>query len=140
TLVLLTNPAWDGVAVDTTETGVRSLLSYPEFERLRAHNGVFSGMIAIQSQVSELDIRTNRHTGDQPAKARCQMVSGEFFSVLGLQPALGRVFMPEEDKLSADPVAVLSYEYWQREFAGGAAVAGQAVHVSRTLLQIVGGA
>ena len=55
-LALLTDPAQGGVAVDTTEGGTRSILSYPEFEQLRAHNTVFSGMFAAQSQVSDLDV------------------------------------------------------------------------------------
>src|SRR5258706_7621124 len=52
-LVLLTDPGSSGVAVETTQHGPRSILSYPEFEQLRAHNAVFSGMFAAQSALSE---------------------------------------------------------------------------------------
>src|ERR1700676_3220336 len=48
-LVLLTDPGDGGVDVETTQTGVRSILAYPEFEQLRAHNSVFAGLFAAQS-------------------------------------------------------------------------------------------
>src|SRR5450755_2321974 len=124
-LVLLTDPASSGVSVETRETGERSLLSYPEFEQLRAHNHVFSGMFAAQSDLSDLDVFTGRSGGEQSTKAHVQLVSGEFFGVLGLQPVLGRGFTPEEDRVpGANPVAVISYGFWQREFAEDPTVVG----------------
>jgi hypothetical protein len=49
-LVLLTDPSQSGVETETTEHGVRSILSYPEFEELRSRNTVFSGMLAAQKR------------------------------------------------------------------------------------------
>ena len=138
TLVLLTEPGTSGIAVDSTETGVRSLLAYPEFDRLRAQNDVFSGMAAIQSDAAALDIRMDMPNAEYQAKARCQLVTGEFFALLGLEAALGRLFTPEEDRLNADPVAVLSHGYWRRQFAGDPSVMGKTVHVGRALLRIIG--
>src|SRR5258708_5540857 len=57
-LVLLTDPGSTGVAVETTENGVREKLSYPEFIELRAHNTVFSSLFAAESQVSDVDVYT----------------------------------------------------------------------------------
>jgi len=115
-LALLTDPAEAGVDMDTTQGGVRSILSYPEFEQLRARNTVFSGLFAAQSQVSSLDVFPGRAA--QPVKARTQLVSSEFFGVLGVKPVLGRVFTPEEDKAPGlNPVAVVSYNFWQPNWA-----------------------
>ena len=62
--MLLTDPGESGVRVETTEGGERSILSYPEFVELRAHNTVLSGLFAAQSAVSDLDVYTGR-TGQE---------------------------------------------------------------------------
>lgn len=138
-LVLLTDPAIGLIALETTEGGPRHLLSYPEFEQLRAHNGVFSGMFAAESVLSDLDVHTGRSAQEAAVKAHAQLVSGEFFEVLGLKPVAGRVFTPEEDKMpGANPVAVISYGFWQRQFGGDKTVVGQTIHVGRAAFRILG--
>ena len=138
-LVLLTDPGSAGVSVETTEGGPRSLLSYTEFQELRAHNSVFSGMYAAQSALSERDVFTAHNTGEQATKAKIQLVSGEFFGVLGVKPIVGRAFTPEEDKApGASPLAVLSYGFWQREFGGDAGVVGKTIRVGQAPFEIVG--
>jgi len=136
-LVLLTDPGWSGVVVETTERGTRNVLSYPEFEQLRAHNAVFSGMFAAQSALSDLEVLTGR--GQQSVKAHVQLVSGEFFDVLGVQPILGRAFTPQEDRVQgANPVGVISYGFWQREFSGDASVIGRTMRVGQSSIHILG--
>ena len=138
-LVLLTDPGFSGVAVETTQSGPRSALSYPEFQELRAHNPVFSGMFAAQSALSELDVFTANRAGEQSTKAKTQLVSGEFFGVLGVRPAIGRAFTPEEDLApGANPLAVISYGFWQREFSGDMAVVGKTIRVGQAPFQILG--
>ncbi len=138
-LVLLTDPSQSGVAVDTTEHGLRSILSYPEFQQLRLHNTVFSGMLAAQSDVSDLDVFPGVNSGAQPVKAHTQLVSGNFFHLLGVQPILGRVFTSEEDQApGANPVTVVSYGYWQQEFAGNPNIVGRTVRVGQGVFQILG--
>ncbi len=136
-LVLLTDPAESGVDVDTTQHGVRSILSYPEFQELSANNRVFSDLLAAQSDNSDLDV----FSGDssQPVKAQGQLVSGNFFRTLGIKPVVGRVFTSEEDKIpGANPVTVISYSYWQRVFAGNPNVVGSSVRVGHGVFQIIG--
>jgi predicted permease len=138
-LVLLTDPGSSGVAVESTEHGTRSLLSYTEFEQLRARNGVFSGMFAAQSAMSDLDVFTDRGGGERSTRAHVQLVSGEFFDVLGLQPILGRAFTPQEDRVpGANPVGVISYGFWQREFAGDVSAIGRTIRVGQSTFQILG--
>lgn len=136
-LVLLTDPADSGVAVDTTQHGVRSILSYPEFQELCAHNRVFSALLAAQSDVSELDVFPQNSA--QPLKAHTELVSGNFFQALGVKPILGRVFTSEESAVpGANPVAVISYAYWRRAFAGDPRIVGNTVRVGHGVFQIVG--
>jgi len=138
-LVLLTDPSERGVSVDTSERGVRERMSYPEFQELRASNTVFSGMFAAQNDVSELDIFPGGSAAAQPLKAHTQLVSGEFFGVLGVQPILGRVFTPEEDRApGANPVAVVSYDFWQRAFAGDPNIVGSTFRLGQAVFRILG--
>lgn len=133
-LVLLTDPTDNGVAVDTTEGGVRYRMSYPEFEELRSGNKVFSGMFAAQNEVNDLEV----YLGDVPSRAHTQLVSGEFFGVLGVKALTGRVFTPEEDQPGANPVAVVSFDYWQRALGGESGVLGSTVRVGSGAFRIVG--
>ncbi len=138
-LVLLTNPGESGVAVESREHGTRNILSYPEFEQLRQHNTVFSGMFAAQSAVSDLDVYTGQGGGLRSSKAHVQLVSGEFFDVLGLQPILGRAFTPQEDRVQgANPVGVISYGFWQREFSSDASAIGRTIRVGQSTIRILG--
>jgi hypothetical protein len=97
-LVLLTDPDEAFVAMDTTQNRVRSMFAYREFQDLRAHNTVFSGLLASQSTVSEVDVAPVTGNGEALLKAHAQLVSGEYFDVLEIQPVLGRTFTPQEDR------------------------------------------
>ena len=138
-LVLMTDPGSGGIAIETQETGPRSILSYPEFEQFREHNTVFSGMFAAESTLSNVDLFPGRSATELPDKARAQLVSGEFFGVLGVEPFAGRVFTPEEDRApGANPVVVISYGFWQREFGGDAGILGRTVRIGKQPFQIIG--
>jgi predicted permease len=138
-LVLLTDPSESGVAMETTQHGTRSILSYREFQQLRLHNTVFSGLFAAQSDVSNVDVLPEGAGESQSLRAQVQLVSGEFFQVLGVKPIMGRVFTPEEDKRpGANPVAVISYGYWQRMFAASPGILGTTVRVGSGVFRIIG--
>jgi predicted permease len=138
-LVLLTDPSQSGIAMETTEHGVRRNLSYREFQELRLHNTVFSGMLAAQNDVSDVEVSPEGGSESQTLRAHIQLVSGEFFQVLGVKPVIGRVFTPEEDKApGANPVAVISYGYWQRTFAGTPDILGTTVRVGAAAFRILG--
>src|SRR6266540_1903488 len=85
-------------------------ISYPNFIDWRDQNKVFSGIAAMQ-------FRTLNLTGkDEPERLAGRGVSAEFFDVLGVKPALGRSFAPEEDRPGANPVCIVSDGLWERRF------------------------
>ena len=138
-LVLVTDPGAAGVNTETRETGTRELLAYGEFEALRAQNRVFSGMFAAQSLLSELDASIGGGRTPSYIKARAQLVSGEFFGVLGVEPVRGRVFTPQEDRTpGANPVAVISYGFWRRAFAANASAIGSNIRVGGAVFEVIG--
>ncbi len=78
-------------------------------------------------------------TGAQSEVAAYQLVSGEFFGVLGLSPALGRLLAAgDNENIGAHPVAVISHGYWRRAFAGSADVIGRKIRLNGTSFTIVG--
>src|SRR2546422_996275 len=83
-------------------------ISYPNFLDWREQNKVFSGIAALQ-------FRSLNLTGkDEPERLAGRGVSAEFFDLLGVKPALGRSFAPEEDRPGANPVCIISAGLWQR--------------------------
>jgi predicted permease len=111
----------------------RYKLSYPMYEDFRDHNQVFSGMFSRweTSMSVSSDGRTERVDGE--------LVSGTYFPVLGVGPALGRVFSPEDDKIPGGaPYVVISYRYWLSRFSGSPQVIGKKLIVNGYPLTIVG--
>lgn len=73
------------------------------------------------------------------ARANGQLVSGNFFTALGLRPAVGRLLQPEDAAAPGrEPVVVISYDYWQTHFDGDPAVAGRRLRINGQPLAIAG--
>src|SRR5579883_2540978 len=136
-LALLTDPTAAGVDTETTEHGVRELLSYPEFDELRRGNRVFSGLAAVQSEPSNLDLRPVNAGEGHPMRVRGQLVSGEFFDVLGVRPVLGRL-LAAADERTVNPAAVLSYDFWRSRFEGNPGVLGMNLRAGSGVFEVVG--
>ncbi|HTQ78866.1 MAG TPA: ABC transporter permease, partial [Thermoanaerobaculia bacterium] len=74
----------------------------------------------------------------EPDEVKTGVVSTNFLPGFGIQPLLGRTFRPEEDKPGADPVLMLTYDYWQRRFGGNPAVVGQVLEMNGKGIRVVG--
>jgi putative ABC transport system permease protein len=114
-------------------TGRRPMLTYPLFDEVRRRQDVFSGMFAWSSS------QLNTADGGEVRRIEGLWASGEMWSVLGLTPAVGRFYAPQDDRPGCgSPGAVLSYAYWQREFGGSAAVLQQTVRLEGVKFDIIG--
>jgi predicted permease len=134
-LVALTNPADSGTSIGTS-TGERGTLSTREYEALRDHTRVFSGMFAAQS---ELDRSNASVDGKPPEEVRTRIVSGGYFIVLGTTAAAGRVFTPaDEHGPGSAPYAVISYAFWQRRFNRSPTALGSTMRIGKADLTIIG--
>ncbi|HJR68975.1 MAG TPA: ADOP family duplicated permease [Gammaproteobacteria bacterium] len=118
---------------DTESGGVGNVFSYPMFRDLERAQEPFVGLAAHQT------IGVTLTAGEQARPGRAVAVSGSYFSVLGLQPALGRLLGPQDDQVDGQAESVvLSHAYWQSAFAGNASVLGRALLVNGVRLTIVG--
>lgn len=107
---------------------------YPVFQAFRQHTGVFADLLAT-SGVTPLDVEI----GGARERTNISLVSGSYFSTLGVRAAMGRVFTVNDDQIpGAHPVAVASYGYWQRRFGGDAAILDRVLRISGTPITIVG--
>jgi predicted permease len=107
--------------------------SYPMYKGLGDTNSVFSGMLA------RFEFSASIATHGQTERGSGELVSGNYFEVLGVQPALGRLLAPDDDAVpSAQPVVVLSHAYWTRAFGGDPSVLNKPLLVNNTELTVVG--
>ena len=106
--------------------------TYPMYRDLRDGNTVFSGLIAAASK--QVGVTWN----NRAETASAEMVTGNYFETLGVRPALGRLFVPDDETAEgANPVAVLSFDYWKTHLAE-AHVVGQAMLINGTPFTIIG--
>ena len=139
-LVLLTDPDEHGANFGS-QGGSRSLLAYSEFEYLRDHNDVFSGMFAADSTLPGLEVTFGDFTSSAGEKqlARIKLVSGGYFTTLGVKPAAGRVFASEVDRArGGSPVAVISYPFWKQRFGLNPSILDKTIQIHRTSFEIIG--
>ncbi len=132
-LVVLSSTELKAGTTDAEYSGA-AIFSYPMYKDLRENNRAFSGLLASYPHA---DVNVSWH--GQAERASAELVSGNFFQVLGVRPALGRVFsQADETAPGANPVVVLSYGYWKRHFGGGPAVLNQTLDINATDLTVAG--
>src|SRR5438445_8921242 len=106
--------------------------SYPMYEQLRAQNQVLDDLLAFHSTA------VNATVGDNAERVLADEVSGNYYTVLGVQPQLGRAIRPIDDTAGSEPVVVISDEFWEREFARSPSVLGQSIKLNDVPVTIVG--
>src|SRR5450432_607543 len=107
--------------------------SYPDFKDLRERTRSFSGLTAFSTQTVNL-------TGiARPQRAWATLATANYFDLLGVQPVLGRGFLPTEDqKPGGATVAVISYSLWPTVFGSDDSVIGRTININQHPYQIVG--
>jgi macrolide transport system ATP-binding/permease protein len=115
------------------ERGFSTGFAYPHYVDYRDRNDVFDGLIGS----SQLALSLN--TNGQSERLDGMIVTGNYFSVLGVDMALGRAFAPEEDRTpNTHPVAIISYGCWQRRFGADPKLIGQAVSLNGYPFTVIG--
>jgi predicted permease len=124
---------WNGDDLITYATGSFNLMPYPICRDLQQQTRIFDGVLC------RAEIEVNLTAGGDPRPVAAEIVSGSYFSVLGVGPALGRIIEPEDDAAAgAGPVVVLSYDFWRAQFGGAADIVGRKVLIGNHPMTVVG--
>ena len=108
-------------------------ISHPMFRDFRDHNDVFSDMFCRFPTSASLSI------GQQAERVSVELVSGTYFSTLGIVPAIGRILSPEDDQVpSGHPFVVLNYNFWKTRFAGDPQIVGKTLTLNNYKMTVVG--
>ena len=108
-------------------------ISHPMFRDFQAHNDVFSGMFCRFRDPVSLTF------AGQSERVNAELVSGTYFSVLGVNTILGRAFTPEDDRVPlGHPLAMLTYDYWKRRFGGDPGIVGKNLIVNGHNVTVLG--
>jgi predicted permease len=107
--------------------------SFPDYRDLRERNRSFTGVAAYR--IAPVSIEN----AGAAIRAWGYLATGNYFDVLGVRPALGRLFHAADDvKAGANPAVVLSYDYWQTRFSGDVSVLGSMIRINRLPYTIIG--
>jgi hypothetical protein len=113
------------------------LFSYPFFREFRKKSQAFVDVAAIDSILFTTHGRVGESSSLENVNA--ELVSGTYFSVLGVNPILGRILTEADDQVpGGDPVAVASYSWWQRRFGKDPNVVGKSVTIRSTVYRLIG--
>jgi putative ABC transport system permease protein len=108
-------------------------ISYPDFQDYRQLKNIFSDLICYAPSPVSFGAQ------GQAERAWVELVTGNYFSALGLQPTFGRTFALDEGWVAnKDPLIVLSYQFWQKRFGGNKGIIGQTVQVNNHAFTIIG--
>jgi len=121
--------------LSTSQTGYGDMsMSMPVFEAMRMRQEVFTDVVGFAPLAFE---KVAVRIGPEPEETWGEMVSGNFFSGLQVQPIMGRVFTPKDESAHA-PIAVVNYGWWKGRFAGDKDILGRTIYVKGVPFTIVG--
>ena len=106
--------------------------SYPMYRDLRDKNSVFAGLIANDEQT--VGVQWNNRSDLVPA----ELVSGNYFEILGLHPAMGRLLLASDDQPNSSPVVVVSFNYWKTKLGADPRAIGQTLFINAHPFVIIG--
>ncbi len=120
------------VRVTMGESEGGAVFTNPIWEQIRDRQDMFSGVFAYGNE------RFNLTAGGEVRRARGVMVSGDYFSTLGVRPEAGRLLARTDDVRGCPAVAVLGHGFWQSEFGGSPSAVGKTITLDRKPYEIVG--
>ena len=130
----LLSPYWG----KKTDANVWGEISYANYVDLRDRNRSFHDLCAFRDVSAAIGSGESRD-GERAEVVWGELVTGNFFDVLGVDPMLGRAFLPEEDRTpNTHPVVVLSHSLWEQRFASDPGVVGKTVYLNGAPFAVVG--
>ncbi len=138
-LVLFSDTTGEGTSIeDAPRTGAWQRFSYASYLYLRDHNQSFQDVVAVRSGESALSVRQVDSQANVAARAQGHLVTGNYFSLLGVRALRGRMLTPEDDKPNAQPAAVISHRYWETKLNSDPNIVGKRFIINNVNFTIAG--
>jgi predicted permease len=138
-LVFFDNSRGEGTSTGDPSTGQWARYSYASYQYFRNHDQNYQGLSAFRTGESRLSVRGGDAAADDTTqRAQGHLVSGNYFSVLGVNAFLGRVLTPEDDRPGAHPAVVMSYAYWKQQWKGDPQIINKQVMLNGTSFAVAG--
>ena len=126
------------VVLGRNPTRFSASFNYPDYRYVRDNNRSYAGVIASSTGARPIGFGVPNRS-DVPQLVSMHMVSGNYFNVLGVQPAVGRLFNDaDNEKEGAHPYVVLSHAFWKRAFGEDTSVVGRDVLLNGSRFQVIG--
>jgi predicted permease len=137
-LVFFQDSADEGTSNGDPYLGEWRRFSYASYQYFLAHDQSYQGLSAFRSGESRVSVTDVANKTADSQRASSHLVSGNYFSVLGVSAFLGRVLTPEDDKPGAPPAAVISYGYWKNQWNSDPRMINREVLINGKSFTIVG--
>jgi len=120
------------VFMSAHDGGRYATFSFPDFLDVRSRNGVFEDMLGFSPMIAALNLT------DRTRLLMGEIVTGNYFQMLGIRAARGRTLLPEDDRPGAEPVVMVSDQYWRRDLGSDPQVIGRTIRLRGLQYTIVG--
>jgi predicted permease len=129
----------DGGIIASSSPGAYDIFPYDFYRHIAGPQDELEGICAFASFPTMVSVRTGSGAGGPATQAQSHLVSGTFFSVLGAQPLLGRVFNAGDTATEGgNTVAVISHRYWQENLSADPGVIGRSISINGTSFEVIG--
>ncbi len=131
--------AYGAGVIGGIDPGPLDLFSYDFYKRIKDERASFQDICAFSSFTTRVSVRLSGSSVGPADQAISRLVSGNYFRVFGVNAIMGREITPQDiDAPGRNPVAVISYRYWQRKFSGDPGVVGKSIVVNSTPFTVIG--
>jgi predicted permease len=138
-LVLFNDASSEGTSNGDPSIGEWRRFSYASYKYFLEHDQNYQGLSAFRSGESKVSVSGGQtQSGEAAQRASSHLVSGNYFSVLGVNAFLGRVLMPGDDKPGAPPAAVMSYGYWRQQWNSDPQIINKEILLNGKSFTVVG--
>jgi len=138
-LVLFTGLSNEGTSTGDPSIGEWRRFSYASYKYFLEHDQNYQGLSAFRSGESQVSVSGRQtQSGEAAQRASGHLVSGNYFTVLGVNAFLGRVLTPADDKPGAPPAAVMSYGYWQQQWNSDPQIINKEILLNGKSFTVVG--
>jgi predicted permease len=128
-----------GGQIDGIAPGPLDIFTYQFYKNIEQRHPPFQGITAYSSFPTMVSVRTQSDGKGSASQISTHLVAGNFFGVLGAEPLLGRAITPADaDAPGRNPVAVISYRYWQQALSGDSSVLGRSITINETPFTVIG--